>query len=536
MKKYNFIMYLHQECHDEFGGSYYPLKLIPESQEIYNVAIRTSKIDEEELIDHIYQISINFSCLGFMFGKDMIKYYNDRSVGTIPIYSDSYGNYHKMDIDPKKVMYDYPNEEFTFSMELVNHFRVPERKFKQNRWYTVFKGTNDKFMCRNVLYKIGETYEEDDPSLCERGIHACMYPLDCFSYYMPSESKYFFCRGRLFDTLCDLESINSFLYSTKAVFSKLTLDSRMNIDDILGHCLNCVGSENIYGYDDYGALDNCDILKNEPIVICKTIDGNTPISFIDRNYTYINSTDHLEYVKGKSSVAVTNKPDSIVSAFGETSIAKASHDSSIASTFGLRSIAYCRGIDSVAVVSDGGSLATTNGKFSVAISSLAASKAETNGEFSVAVEKALGKSSTNADHSVSVSLGQGESETHGNDSVCVGLMHSKINVLGNKSVGIGYCNSYISVKAGNVGVAVIDLTEDAVNFLYNGISVMKGEIGSVLIWNFNDGNKIIESYSFIVDGKEVNEGVWYICTEEGQLIPWNDLGMMRNIHMTKKEK
>lgn len=522
MKKYNFIMYLHQECHDEFGGSYYPLKLIPESQEIFAVSIRTNKVDEEKLINHIYQISINFSCLGFMFGKDIIKYYDNGSIGTIPIYSDSYGNYHKMNIDPKKIMYDYPNGEFTFSMELVNHFLVPERKFKQNGWYTVFKGTNDKFMCRNVLYKIGETYKEDNPSLCERGIHACMYPLDCFSYYKPSESKYFFCRGKLFDTLCDMESINFLLYTTKAVFSKLELDSRMSIDDILGHCLNYVGSDNIYGYDDYGALDNCDILKNEPIVICKTIEGNTPRSFIDRNYIYINSTDNLEYVKGKSSVAVTNDPDSIASAFGETSIAKTSHDSSIASAFGSRSIAYCRGVDSVAVVSNGGSLATTKDKFSIAVSSSVASKAETNGEFSVAVEKALGKSSTNDDRSVSISLGQGESETHGNDSVCVGLMHSKINVLGNNSVGVGYCNSYISVKAGNVGVVVVDLTEDAVNSLYNGISAMKGEIGSVLIWNFNDGNKIIGSYSFIVDGKEVEEDVWYICTKEGELIHWDD--------------
>ena len=53
-----------------------------------------------------------------------------------------------------------------------------------------YKGFNKDMMCRGFQYEEGKEYETDKAEVCEKGFHACEYPLDCFSYYSPSESVY----------------------------------------------------------------------------------------------------------------------------------------------------------------------------------------------------------------------------------------------------------------------------------------------------------------------------------------------------------
>ena len=53
-----------------------------------------------------------------------------------------------------------------------------------------FKGFNKDMTCRGFQYKEGESYHEDMAKACKSGFHACEYPLDCFSYYNPSESEF----------------------------------------------------------------------------------------------------------------------------------------------------------------------------------------------------------------------------------------------------------------------------------------------------------------------------------------------------------
>ena len=54
-----------------------------------------------------------------------------------------------------------------------------------------YKGMNQDLTCRGFQYEQGKEYEEENAELCESGFHACEYPLDCFKYYAPSNSKYF---------------------------------------------------------------------------------------------------------------------------------------------------------------------------------------------------------------------------------------------------------------------------------------------------------------------------------------------------------
>ena len=53
-----------------------------------------------------------------------------------------------------------------------------------------YKGFDKDLKCRGYQYEIGENYEEPEAKLCEKGYHACEYPLDVFNYYAPADSRY----------------------------------------------------------------------------------------------------------------------------------------------------------------------------------------------------------------------------------------------------------------------------------------------------------------------------------------------------------
>ena len=55
----------------------------------------------------------------------------------------------------------------------------------------MYKGFDKDLKCRDFQYEIGNTYEEPTAELCEKGFHACEYPLDVFKYYAPGNmSRY----------------------------------------------------------------------------------------------------------------------------------------------------------------------------------------------------------------------------------------------------------------------------------------------------------------------------------------------------------
>ena len=90
---------------------------------------------------------------------------------------------------------------------------------------TGYKGFDNNLKCRSKQYSIGETAQEDHASLCNQGLHFCEYPLDCFAYYPPSDSRY--CKVEA-DDVSDQTDDDS-----KRVAKRLTIGAEIGIPGIV---------------------------------------------------------------------------------------------------------------------------------------------------------------------------------------------------------------------------------------------------------------------------------------------------------------
>lgn len=60
----------------------------------------------------------------------------------------------------------------------------PKGKRDEKGRIIAYKGFDSDMTCRDFQYEEGKTYELDgEPELCAQGFHACLNPLDCFTYY-----------------------------------------------------------------------------------------------------------------------------------------------------------------------------------------------------------------------------------------------------------------------------------------------------------------------------------------------------------------
>ncbi|NVB73772.1 DUF7666 domain-containing protein, partial [Phocaeicola vulgatus] len=84
-----------------------------------------------------------------------------------------------------------------------------------------YKAFDKDLSCRGFKYKVGKEYEETgDIKACEKGFHACPYPLDVFGYYAPAGSR-----------LCEVEQSGKIddSESDKVCSSKIRIGAELDI-------------------------------------------------------------------------------------------------------------------------------------------------------------------------------------------------------------------------------------------------------------------------------------------------------------------
>ena len=97
--------------------------------------------------------------------------------------------------------------------EKINN--IMEQKIK------AYKAFDKDLSCRGFKYEVGKEYEETgDIKACEKGFHACPYPLDVFSYYTPAGSR--FCEVEQSGKIDDSES-------NKVCSSKIRIGAELDI-------------------------------------------------------------------------------------------------------------------------------------------------------------------------------------------------------------------------------------------------------------------------------------------------------------------
>ena len=84
-----------------------------------------------------------------------------------------------------------------------------------------YKAFDKDLSCRGFKYEVGKEYEETGYiKVCEKGFHACPYPLDVFGYYPPAGAR--FCEVEQSGKIDDLES-------NKVCSSKIRIGAELDI-------------------------------------------------------------------------------------------------------------------------------------------------------------------------------------------------------------------------------------------------------------------------------------------------------------------
>ena len=95
-----------------------------------------------------------------------------------------------------------------------------------------YKAFDKDLSCRGFKYEVGKEYEETgDIKACEKGFHACPYPLDVFGYYAPARSR--FCEVEQSGQIDDSES-------DKVCSSKIRIGAELDIRGLVKAAISFV--------------------------------------------------------------------------------------------------------------------------------------------------------------------------------------------------------------------------------------------------------------------------------------------------------
>ena len=188
-----------------------------------------------------------------------------------------------------------------------------------------YKGFNKDLQCTpndtKFQYEVGKEYEEESAEACCSGFHSCENPLDVFSYYPPSDSRY-----------CEVEAdgdINKDDSDSKIASTKIKIGVEIGVKGIIEAGVKFI-------------LDNADFenatATNAGNYSAAVNTGNCSVATNAGNCSAATNT-------GDCSVATNTGNYSAATNTGDHSAATNTGDHSAATVEGKESVAICTGIE-----------------------------------------------------------------------------------------------------------------------------------------------------------------------------------------------
>ena len=210
-----------------------------------------------------------------------------------------------------------------------------------------YKGFDESLKCRGYQYEIGKTFEHDGAvKACESGFHACEYPLDVFSYYPPSSSR--FAIVKMYgETSKDGDD-------TKIASAKITIETEIKLPEMINRAVDWIKNKINWSDDNTSNTGNWSVATNTGNWSAATNTGDRSAA---TNTGYQSAATNT----GDRSAATNTGDQSAATNTGDRSAATNTGYQSAATNTGDRSAATNTGNWSVAEVSGRGSIAITIG-------------------------------------------------------------------------------------------------------------------------------------------------------------------------------
>ena len=222
---------------------------------------------------------------------------------------------------------------------------------EENKEIIAYKGFGSDWKCRGHQYEIGKTYEhEGKVEACKSGFHSCEYPLDVFSYYAPSESKFAVVKAGGEISKGDDDS--------KIASTKITIEAELNIPKLVQKAVDFI----------MGKINWTNKQSNTGNWSAATNTGNWSAATNTGNWSAATNTGYRSAATntGNWSAATNTGDRSAATNTGYRSAATNTGNWSAATNTGYQSVATNTGYQSVAEVSGEHSIAASLGEKSKA--------------------------------------------------------------------------------------------------------------------------------------------------------------------------
>jgi len=213
-----------------------------------------------------------------------------------------------------------------------------------------YKGFDNNLRCRGMQYEVGHIFKHDGSvEACRSGLHSCEYPLDVFSYYAPSDSRFCIVEPR--------GEISHHVYDTKIASASLHIEAEISVHTLTKKAIEWIESR----VKKDGAASNTGYQSAASNTGYQSAASNTGDQSAASNTGYRSAASNTGYRSaasntGYQSVASNTGDQSAASNTGYRSAASNTGNRSAASNTGDSSVAIATGIESKAMASAGSAI------------------------------------------------------------------------------------------------------------------------------------------------------------------------------------